>query len=156
AASARGRTVRDLMTADPVSASPNTTIRQAANLMRGRTIGCLLVVEKGHVVGIVTTTDVLDQLGRGATRGKVRIERPPVRRPPSSGVVRGKAAPRGPTGPRGGRRPRPTPAQRAVRVRPAGRVPKPEPPVHIRVLGAALDSDDRDRITLKLGRRLGK
>jgi len=65
AASTRDRSVRDLMAVDPVSASPATTLRQAANLMRGRTVGCLLVVEDGRVVGIVTTTDLLDQLGRG-------------------------------------------------------------------------------------------
>jgi len=62
AASTRDRSVRDLMAADPVSASPATTLRQAANLMRGRTVGCLLVLEGGRVVGIVTTTDLLDQL----------------------------------------------------------------------------------------------
>jgi acetoin utilization protein AcuB len=74
------------MAADPVSASPATTLRQAANLMRGRTGGCLLVVEDGRVVGIVTTTDLLDQLGRGATRPTVRTEQPPLRRPPGSGL----------------------------------------------------------------------
>ena len=57
AASGRRLPVRDLMAADPVSASPATTLRQAANLMRGRTVGCLLVVDDGRVVGIVTTTD---------------------------------------------------------------------------------------------------
>ena len=35
AASGRDRPIRDLMAADPVSASPSTTLRQAANLMRG-------------------------------------------------------------------------------------------------------------------------
>ena len=55
----------------PVSVGPATTLRQAANLMRGHTIGCLLVVEKGKLVGLVTTTDLLDQLGRGATRPTV-------------------------------------------------------------------------------------
>src|SRR5690606_21959694 len=98
---ARGdRTVRELMTADPVSASPATTLRQAANLMRGRTIGCLLVVDNGRVVGIVTTTDLLDQLGRGAARPPVRLERPALRRPPGSGLAIGRKAPRSSTGPR--------------------------------------------------------
>jgi len=78
----KGRTVSDLMTEQVVEASPTTTIRQAANLMRGRTIGCLPVTENGRVVGIVTTTDILDQLGRGATRPAVRAERR-VRRAPA-------------------------------------------------------------------------
>lgn len=164
AAARRDRTVRDLMTADPVSAKPATTLRQAANLMRGRTIGCLLVVEDGRVVGIVTTTDLLDQLGRGAARPAVRIESPPLRRPPGSGRTRGKKAPRSATGPRGGRRPRGTAAQRSafptsvpraakvVQVRSA----EMPPPVHIRVLGAALDTEDREHIARKLGMRLAK
>lgn len=164
AASTRDRSVRDLMAADPVSASPATTLRQAANLMRGRTVGCLLVVEDGRVVGIVTTTDLLDQLGRGATRPTVRTERPPVRRPPGSGLARGKKAPRSATGPRRGRRPRRATARRsalpstmpraAKHVR--GRTLDMQPPGHIRVFGATLDSPDRDDIARKLGMRLGK
>lgn len=164
AASTRDRSVRDLMAADPVSASPASTLRQAANLMRGRTVGCLLVVEDGRVVGIVTTTDLLDQLGRGATRPTVRTERPPLRRPPGSGLARGKKAPRSSTGPRRGRRPQRTTAQRsslpssmpraAKHLR--GRTPEIQPPGHIRVLGGVLDSGDREDVARKLGMRLGK
>jgi CBS domain-containing protein len=133
-------------------------------LMRGRTVGCLLVVEDGRVVGIVTTTDLLDQLGRGATRPTARTERPPLRRPPGSGLARGKKAPRSATGPRRGRRPRratgrrsalPSTMPRAAKhVR--GRTPEIQPPGHLRVLGATLDSRDRDDIARKLGMRLGK
>ena len=36
--------------------------------MRGRTIGCLPVVERGRLMGIVTVTDLLDLLGRGLDR----------------------------------------------------------------------------------------
>lgn len=164
AASRRDRAVRDLMAADPVSASPATTLRQAANLMRGRTVGCLLVVEDGRVVGIVTTTDLLDQLGRGATRPTVRTERPPLRRPPGSGVVRGRKAPRSATGPRTGRRPRRPVAQRSALPSAMPRAAKHgrgrthgiQPPGHIRVLGATLSGRDRDAIARTLGMRLGK
>jgi acetoin utilization protein AcuB len=62
----RGRTVRELMSEQAVTASPTTTVRQAANLLRARTIGCLPVVEDGKLVGIVTLTDLLELLGRGA------------------------------------------------------------------------------------------
>ncbi len=163
AASRHERFVRDLMAADPVSASPATTLRQAANLMRGRTVGCLLVVEDGRVVGIVTTTDLLDQLGRGATRPTVRTERPPLRRPPGSGLARGKKAPRSATGLRRGRRPRRTTAQRSslpssmrrAAKHTRGRTLEIQPPGHIRVLGATVDSRDRDDIARKLGMRLG-
>ena len=43
-------------------------VRQAANLLRGRTIGCLPVLEDGKLVGILTTTDLLEQIGRGSDR----------------------------------------------------------------------------------------
>jgi acetoin utilization protein AcuB len=62
------RAVADVMTANVVTAAPETTIRQAANLFRGRSIGCLPVVEGTEPVGIVTTTDLLDLIGRGAER----------------------------------------------------------------------------------------
>lgn len=99
AAVRRGHTVADLMTQHVVTASPQTTLRRAANLMRGRTIGCLPVIEEGRVVGIVTVTDVLEQLGRGATRPAVRAERRIRRSPPTGhhqlgGVARSRA--RGP------------------------------------------------------------
>jgi CBS domain-containing protein len=57
-------TVLPLMTEELVSASPATTVRQAANLTPGRTIGCLLVVEDDQMRGLVTTTDLLDQKRR--------------------------------------------------------------------------------------------
>jgi CBS domain-containing protein len=160
----KSRTVRDVMTSGPVSATPTTTLRQAANLMRGQTIGCLLVVDRGKLVGLVTTTDLLDQLGRGATRPTVRTEAAPVRRAPGSGRVRGKKAIRRATGPRRGRRsPRPA-AQRSMLPdslpRSAkvarGRTLDVSPPAHIRVIGARLEQEDRDAAARKLGMKLGK
>ena len=62
----RNQTVADLMTENPFTVEPSTTIREAANLMRGRSIGCLPVVEKKKVVGIITTADMLELLGRHA------------------------------------------------------------------------------------------
>jgi acetoin utilization protein AcuB len=64
----RGKSVAEVMTSRPVTVAPDTTVREAANRLRGRKIGCLPVVEKGRLVGIVTTTDLLDLLGRGAER----------------------------------------------------------------------------------------
>jgi acetoin utilization protein AcuB len=60
--------VGDLMTSTVVTARPETTIRQAANLLRGHIIGCLVIVDGARLVGIVTTTDLLELLGRGAER----------------------------------------------------------------------------------------
>ena len=65
AARRRDLPVGEVMSADVISASPDTTVRQAANLMRGRTVGCLPVVDAGALVGIVTITDLLELIGRG-------------------------------------------------------------------------------------------
>jgi CBS domain-containing protein len=63
-----GKRVADLMTPSVIFAWHETTIRRAANLMRGQTIGCLPVMDGKTLVGIVTTTDLLDLIGRGAER----------------------------------------------------------------------------------------
>ncbi len=63
-----GRKVGDVMTTHTISAKPDMTIRKAANLLRGRTIGCLPVLDDDSLVGIVTTTDLLERIGRGAER----------------------------------------------------------------------------------------
>jgi CBS domain-containing protein len=68
-------TVGDLMTTSVVTAKPDTTIRQAANLLRGHLIGCLIIEDGRKPVGIVTTTDLLDLLGRGAERPTERATR---------------------------------------------------------------------------------
>lgn len=61
-------TVEEVMSAPVVTASPDTTLMKAANLLRGRTIGCLPIMERGGLVGIVTITDVLELVGRGEER----------------------------------------------------------------------------------------
>jgi CBS domain-containing protein len=71
--------VADLMTAPAVTVEPTATVRQAANVMRGRSIGCLVVVESGHAVGIVTVSDLLELVGRGLDRGVVTTSRPILR-----------------------------------------------------------------------------
>lgn len=58
-------TVEDVMTSPALTASPDLTVREAANLLRGRVIGCLPVVERGRIVGIVTTTDLVEMIGGG-------------------------------------------------------------------------------------------
>ena len=64
----KGHTAGDLMSPRAVVASPATTLREAANLLRGRAIGCLPVVAGEKVVGMVTTTDLLELIGRGAEK----------------------------------------------------------------------------------------
>jgi CBS domain-containing protein len=60
--------VADLMSDDVVSVEDTDTVRDAANLMRGRGFRCLPVMRKGRLVGIVTISDLLVLLGRGIDR----------------------------------------------------------------------------------------
>jgi acetoin utilization protein AcuB len=68
-ASIRARSsVADLMTTDVVTIEPTAPVRKVANLMRGRTIGCIPVNDGKRLVGIVTVSDLLELLGRGVDR----------------------------------------------------------------------------------------
>ena len=51
--------VRAVMTPAVVTVTPATTVRAAIELMLEKKIGCLLVVEGGRLVGLVTETDCL-------------------------------------------------------------------------------------------------
>ena len=74
-----GHAVSDLMTEDVVTVAPDTPVRKIANLMRGRTIGCVVVADGEHrAVGIVTTSDLLDLLGRGVIRPTPTSKRTPL------------------------------------------------------------------------------
>jgi len=63
-----GRTVEEVMTKRVATIDQDATIRQAANVMRGRTIGCLPVLRNDRLVGIVTTADLLRVIGGAADR----------------------------------------------------------------------------------------
>jgi len=65
-------TVEDVMTSRVVIAAPETTVREAANLLRGHVIGCLPIIDGQRLVGIVTTSDLLDLIGRDATADRLR------------------------------------------------------------------------------------
>lgn len=54
--------VANVMTLDVVTTSPNTLIAEAARLMIERKISGLPVVENGRLVGILTTSDLLEAL----------------------------------------------------------------------------------------------
>ncbi|HWQ52411.1 MAG TPA: CBS domain-containing protein [Bryobacteraceae bacterium] len=118
------------MTPDVVSAGPQTTLAEAADLMLKRLIGCLPVLEDGRLVGIVTATDVLDELGR---ESHSRPETPGSRQRAPFRAVLPKA------------------------LKPiTGRAKAPLIPAHIRVVGVRLSEDSRADIRRKLGRKLGK
>ena len=58
-------TVGDLMSAPVVTVTSRTPVRRAAALMKGRSVGSLVVTSAhGHVAGIVTVSDLLDLIAR--------------------------------------------------------------------------------------------
>lgn len=54
-----GVLVEEAMTPDPVTVPPGADLDDAARLLITRKIGCLPVVERGRVVGIITGADIL-------------------------------------------------------------------------------------------------
>lgn len=57
--------VVEVMLRKLITASPSTTVREAAKVMVREKIGCLPVVDGKTLVGIVTETDLLEILVRG-------------------------------------------------------------------------------------------
>jgi len=70
----------NFMTPYAVKARPEMTVRQAANLMRGWSIGCLPVVDRGRLVGILTVSDLLDLVAKGGDTVPARPARTPAPR----------------------------------------------------------------------------
>ena len=56
--------VAEVMSRKLITASPDTTVREAARVMVSEKIGCLPVVNGNQLVGIVTETDLLEMLVR--------------------------------------------------------------------------------------------
>ena len=54
--------VKDVMVRDVVSIQSDQTVLNAVNLMNENKIGCLVVLENGRVVGIVTERDMLERV----------------------------------------------------------------------------------------------
>jgi acetoin utilization protein AcuB len=60
-----GRRVGDLMQRDVRTAAPGTSVATAAASMQGQKLGCLPIVERHKLVGMVTTSDMLGIVARG-------------------------------------------------------------------------------------------
>ncbi|MCW4001643.1 MAG: CBS domain-containing protein [Candidatus Bathyarchaeota archaeon] len=54
--------VKDVMVENVISVPERATVKEAAELMEQREIGCLIVVRKGKPVGIVTETDMVKRV----------------------------------------------------------------------------------------------
>jgi CBS domain-containing protein len=155
------------MTADVESVLPETTVRQAADLMRKRLIGSLPVLDGNRLVGIVTATDVFDALGSAADTMS-RAERQLLRTPSSSKRLGGQPVvsrrlraqgkvPHERPHARGSKK-RVAFADRLPRAlkREAGRTDAPQVPANIRMAGVELNQDERAYIRQSLGMKLGK
>ena len=69
-------TVGDLMTSPVITVTTRTPVRRAAALMKGRSVGSLVVTSaNGKVAGIVTVSDLLDLLARRPERQSNRDRR---------------------------------------------------------------------------------
>lgn len=72
--------VKDGMTKNPVTISPDATLEEAAMLMRDKKVGALPVVEDGKLIGIITESDIFDAfldlmgLKRTGTRLTIDLE----------------------------------------------------------------------------------
>jgi CBS domain-containing protein len=66
-------TVGDVMTRNPLTVDPEFTVPKAARIMLENKITALPVMDKGHLVGILTNTDVLRFLLEGYGELKKRI-----------------------------------------------------------------------------------
>lgn len=47
------------MTRNPISTSPQTTINEAAKIMRDKKVGSLVIVEEGKLLGLLTEKDIV-------------------------------------------------------------------------------------------------
>ena len=51
--------VNDIMSENPITVTPETTVEEAAQIMLERQIGGLPVLADGHLVGIITASDIM-------------------------------------------------------------------------------------------------
>jgi CBS domain-containing protein len=56
--------VKDVMTTDVITTSPDTQLAEAAQVLLERKIGCLPVVKNGRLVGIITEVDFVALVAR--------------------------------------------------------------------------------------------
>lgn len=74
------KTVGHVMTTELVTVPPDTPIEEAAKLLYEHHIGCLPVLEKGRLIGILTETDILrsyvELFGVGEPSSRMEIHMP--------------------------------------------------------------------------------
>ena len=78
--------VRDIMKRDPVTVKSTTPTLEAIDLMRKEKVGCIPIVDEGHLVGIVTSFDFLEASARLFKKHLSPAESEPLK------LARGRAA----------------------------------------------------------------
>lgn len=63
--------VRDIMTPDVVTLAASTKLEDAARSMSFHRVSGAPVLERGHIVGVISKTDLVDPKNRGAMSGTV-------------------------------------------------------------------------------------
>ena len=76
-----GAQVKTVMAHPPVTITPGETVRKAAALMTGHSIGSLPVMDDNKLVGIVTSHDLLWLLAKGSAHPAHDREGPVITRP---------------------------------------------------------------------------
>ena len=66
--------VRDVMTEAAITESPQDSLRSAAERMWRQQTGSLLVVDGGHLLGIITERDLLRAVALGADPDKTTVD----------------------------------------------------------------------------------
>lgn len=109
--------VTEYMVREVTTIAPDALLRKAAGMMTGHAVGSLPVVEKGKLVGIVTTADLLNLLSHGSAHPAPNGVRPILtrrevrKRPASEATKLPSTRFRGPSTPRAAR-PRTSPRHR--------------------------------------------
>ena len=67
---AKVTTVDGVMTRHLLTVDERASLDRASALTRRRSIGCLVVLKRGHVAGIITTSDLMNRLGSISRRGR--------------------------------------------------------------------------------------
>lgn len=75
-------TVQEAMTSSPTAITPDTTVQEAARLMKSEDVGALPIVEEGRLTGVITDRDLAI---RGVAQGLATET--PVRELASKDVV---------------------------------------------------------------------
>jgi CBS domain-containing protein len=63
----------DLMTRDVITVAPEDTLGEAAERMAGNDVGSAVVVEHGHLIGILTERDVLRAVAGRVHSSEARV-----------------------------------------------------------------------------------